>query len=385
MIDICFVAHFAYGAITGGKQGHIGGVERQTALMARWLTARGHRVTVLTWNEGGEGELEVDGIRVITICRRDAGLPVARFFSPRWTSLCRAMRRADAALYYQNCGEYVTGQVALWCRRNGRRFVYSVASDPECDPRLPAMRTVRERVLYRYGIRRADRVIVQTAKQGRMLAEGFGLPSIVLPMPCGVPAEGDSAPRPSAGLAGSRVLWAGRISPEKRPELLLEVAASLPEVRFDVAGPCDGESAYARKILSDAGALPNVTVHGRVERSRMPDLYRKCALLCSTSKYEGFPNTFLEAWSFGLPIVSTTDPGGLLAGKALGVAAFDRNSLVGGIRRLLESAELWAGMSDNARGYFLEHHAADRAMRRFERLFLEVSGVDPAGWASWNR
>lgn len=34
---ICLVAHFAYGALAGGEHGHIGGVERQTSLMAKWL------------------------------------------------------------------------------------------------------------------------------------------------------------------------------------------------------------------------------------------------------------------------------------------------------------------------------------------------------------
>ncbi len=36
-LDLCFVSHFAYDAMTGGSTGHIGGVERQTSLMARWL------------------------------------------------------------------------------------------------------------------------------------------------------------------------------------------------------------------------------------------------------------------------------------------------------------------------------------------------------------
>ena len=41
-VNLCLVAHLAYGALTGGSAGHIGGVERQTTLMARWLAARGH-------------------------------------------------------------------------------------------------------------------------------------------------------------------------------------------------------------------------------------------------------------------------------------------------------------------------------------------------------
>ena len=49
-LSICLVAHNAAGAMFGGDQGHIGGVERQTSLMARWLAARGYGVSVLTWD-----------------------------------------------------------------------------------------------------------------------------------------------------------------------------------------------------------------------------------------------------------------------------------------------------------------------------------------------
>ena len=39
-------------------------------------------------------------------------------------------------------------------------------------------------------------------------------------------------------------------------------------------------------------------------------------MLLSTSDFEGFPNTFLEAWSVGLPIVSTFDPDTVFAALA---------------------------------------------------------------------
>src|SRR4029453_9741886 len=68
-----------------------------------------------------------------------------RFLHPRWTSLSRALLRADADVYYQNCAEAATGQVAWWTRRHGRRFVYSVASDMHCDPALPDLPPSRAR------------------------------------------------------------------------------------------------------------------------------------------------------------------------------------------------------------------------------------------------
>ena len=51
-MKVCIISHFAYGAMTGGATGHIGGVERQTTMLARWLARRDHEVTLLTWDEG---------------------------------------------------------------------------------------------------------------------------------------------------------------------------------------------------------------------------------------------------------------------------------------------------------------------------------------------
>ena len=370
MLRICIVAHFAFGAMKIGFDGHIGGVERQTSIAARWLVKRGHDVSLVTWDEGHEDGLIIDGVRMLNLCGRNDGTPGLRFFYPRWTSLNHAMRRADAQLYYQNCGEYVTGQVAWWCRRNGRRFVYSVASDPDCDPQLPEMRTVRERILYRYGLKHSTRIIVQTKKQKCMLMEGFGLDSVVIPMPCPGPSITEYREKDHSKKNDFRVIWVGRIARVKRLELLLDVAEHLKDIWFDVAGSADQESSYANRILERAAALKNVVLHGRVDWSRMPELYKKASVLCCTSEFEGFPNTFLEAWSYGVPIVSTVDPDDVIEDRAMGCRARDVGELIEGIQKLRMDHRLWQNMSINARRYYDENHAVEPAMIEFERVFL---------------
>jgi glycosyltransferase involved in cell wall biosynthesis len=336
--------------------------------MAKWLAARGHDVTVVTWDEGQRDGTVVDGVRVRVACRRDAGLPGLRFLHPRWSGLCRALRRADADVYYQNCGEYVTGQVALWCRWHGRPFVYSVAADADCDRRLPLMRTLRERVLYRHGLRSARRVIVQTRTQQRLLGDGFGVSAVVEPMPC-PEADGRCTP---PGESRARVLWLGRICDVKRPEWFLELARACPEFAFDLVGPFGGEGIDER-VREGARRLPNLAVHGAADRAQVGRFYRSASVLCCTSEREGFPNTFLEAWSHGLPVVTTFDPDGLVAEHGLGTVASDVPGLVAGLRALLTDAPRWQESSRRARSHFVENHAVDRAMPRFEGLLRALA------------
>jgi glycosyltransferase involved in cell wall biosynthesis len=327
-------------------------------------------VQLVVWDEGGPGEERIAGVRVIKTCREADGLRGVRFFHPRWTALNRALAAADADLYYHNCGEYVTGQVAWWCRRHRRRFVFSVASDPECDPALPLMDT-RERLLFRYGLRQADSIIVQTVRQQRMLREGTGLESSVLPMPCPGPRDpfASVSPWQSDPL---RVVWIGRVSSEKRLGLLAEVASALPHVRFDVVGPIAGADRQAVDDYRHASAQPNIVLRGGIPRDELASVYRGAAALVCTSRYEGFPNTFLEAWSYGVPVVSTVDPDGLLESRGLGHMANDREGLAARIQELTESETRWRACSDRVRSFYLARHTLDQALPRFEAVFLEV-------------
>jgi glycosyltransferase involved in cell wall biosynthesis len=368
-LRVCVVAHAAYGAMIHDPRRHVGGVERQTTLLSRWLAARGHDVSLVTWDEGQADGARVDGVRLLKLCRRDDGLPGLRFLHPRWTSLWAALDRAGADLYYQNCAEYVTGQVALWSERRGRPFVYWTASDTDCDPRLPALRTRRERILYRYGLRRAERLIVQTRAQQRRLREGFGLEATVIPAPCPGPSERDYAVRAHPGAAP--VLWVGRVSPEKRPDRLLDLAQACPELSFDLVGPF-GDGAHARAALARARGLSNVTVHGALGREPLGRMYARALCLVSTSDYEGFPNTFLEAWSHGLPVVSTVDPDGLIAARGLGAPAASGADLALAVRRFSADRAGWARASAHARAYYLENHTVDMALARVEQAFLEA-------------
>ncbi|WP_028862316.1 glycosyltransferase family 4 protein [Psychromonas aquimarina] len=371
MLSICLVAHFAYGAVTGGNQGSFGGVERQTTLMAKWLAAKGHKVSLLTWSEGREEDEVIAGINVIKICRQDSGLPGIRFFHPRWTGLNAAMKRADAELYYQNCGEYVTGQVALWCKLNNKKFLYSLASDADADPDFPVMHTFRERLLYKYGLLHADKVITQTKKQMNLLKNAFNLDSTVLPMPCIGPEQSEYTPLEFPADKPT-ILWAARFHECKRLELFLEAAAEIPEYNFLVAGSPSHDDAYSQGLLEKMDCLDNVSCLGMVARDDMPALYRCSTVFCCSSKYEGFPNTFLEAWSQGLPVISTFDPDDLIKEKKLGVSVTNKEELISALRSLCSNHQQWEEYSANARDYYQRNHAVNQSMELFETVFIHM-------------
>ena len=375
---ICLIAQNACGALCGDGHGHVGGAEHQTTLMARWLGARGHPVSLITWDEGYPDGERHDQVTLLTMCREDAGWPGLRFFHPRMTGLFAAMNRANADVYYHNSAEYVTGLAAWWCRWHKRKFIYSVASDAACDPALPTLPGLRVRWLYRLGLRWADRIIVQTRRQSEMLKQGFGLKTQILPMPCAGPPRPETPP-PFSRIT-KRVAWVGRIDRMKRLELMLEVAEQLPNVSFDIvaanralADRSPHLRDYARDLYQRARSLPHLTWHDNLQRADLASIYRNAFCLCCTSSYEGFPNTFLEAWSYGRPVVTSFDPDGLVERERLGRVATNPSDFVTALAQLSESEDNWRLLSDNCLRFFADHHALEVAMPRFERAFLEVT------------
>ena len=374
--SICFVALDNFAALTGdSKYGPIGGAEIQQAIIGRNLAKRGYRVSFVTLDYGQDDELGIDGMRIIKAYDQNVGIPVLRFLHPRLTSLWRAMRRADADIYYQRTSDSITGIVAAFCHWHRRKFVFAVASDASCLVSLPYCTARHERVFCRYGLRRAHLIIAQTVTQQKLLRENFGLDSMVIPN-CALD-HGRCLDRADAvaSARGKRLLWIGSLRPVKRLELLLDVAEQHQDLQFDVVGNGNSKSDYVQRLRSRAKSMPNVHLHGTVPHAYMQQFYQRSAALICTSRAEGFPNIFLEAWSHGLPVVTTFDPDGIISSQGLGKVGKDVPELAAGVRELLESPAKWLNTSQSAREYFRENHSVDKVMERFERVVCDVVNI----------
>lgn len=339
--------------------------------MAEWLAANGWEVSIVTWNDE-DAPAKAKGVKIVGLCGREDGLPGMRFFSPRWTSLISALERANADIYYYNCGDMALGQLAMWARRRGVPYVFSVASDADCDRKLPALKSVRDRVLYRYGLRHCSHVIVQSNVQRKMLETEFDKASVVLSMPCkGFPEllEEQSTLKNDPEL---HIIWIGRISPEKRVEWMLDVAETCTRTRFTIIGAPNQASAYARQAVERAAGMPNVSLAGRVCYDEMAAYYHSADYLCCTSVFEGFPNIYLEAWSVGVPVITTIDPDGVIQRNNIGFHCQSVERIIEIINKLGADDDTRMTMSAAARQYFLDHHDINSAMCTFDNYFRQV-------------
>ena len=337
----------------------------QTAVLGQALQERGHDVSVvLTDYEHRPEERRLTGATLINAYHMGHGIPGLRFF-PRWRNLHRALGEADADVYVQMVGSAVTGQTAWFCTRQKRPFVFLTSSDAETDAALDPLDS-RAKLLYRYGLKKAALVITQHGMQKKSLKANFGVNSMVLAL-----AAAESH-RQAPFTDPPTVAWLGTVRPVKRPRLWLELARRFPKVRFEMmGGAARTDREFFEEVKREAEQIPNVVFHGAVEDTD-PVLSRSW-VLCNTSEVEGFPTTFLEAWSRGIPTASFFDPDGLVSKNGLGWVAPNLDALENALRECLDHAPERKKRGSAGMRFVERHHTIRSVAEAMEHLLESVT------------
>jgi glycosyltransferase involved in cell wall biosynthesis len=364
---ICIVGLDAYGLLSGeGDLRYIGGETVQHVLLARAWRELGHEVSMIVFDDGQGQRRVVDGITTIAAHGRTAGLPGLRFFHPRASKLFSALMAADADVYYQSPAGAFTGITAWFCRMTGRKFIFRVASDSDCEREHSRIRLWRDRRLFDFGLHRADLVAAQTEVQAQMLRDNHGIEAPVVNMLVEPPARGAGEVRKDID-----VLWLSNLRDLKRPELVLELARQLPHVNFTLAGgPLPGAAGktYYEDVKAAAARLPNVTMPGPVRYAETGAWFDRARLFLNTSSIEGFPNTFLQAWIRGVPVVSFFDPDGLIRRLQLGAVSTSVDDMREAIRGLLDVEVYRENIGRRARDFAAREFTSAAASRYIELL-----------------
>jgi phenylacetate-CoA ligase len=166
--------------------------------------------------------------------------------------------------------------------------------------------------LVRFSLRRADAVIVPSG----FLAEVFDRHGIVVQI---VPNIVDLArfqpcrEGPGKAAGGAAILVARHLEPLYDNASALRAFAlvrrALPHASLTLCGE-GPDLARLRTLADDLDLRDAVCFAGKTEHAVMAGLYRQADLVLNPSLADNMPNSVLEAWSSGVPVVST-DVGGI--------------------------------------------------------------------------
>lgn len=365
---VCFISPYIEAYLRPDSGVNAGGAERQQHLLATRLRDEGHSVSFVSFETGDDTYERIDGFDLWrTLPPTHHPVRVLEAF----VKLLRTVRRVDADVFYVRGNPPLCILSSYCCSLLRRPLVYAVANDSNVElANLPShhglFRYTPFKLTYLDAIRRSDGVVSQTGYQRDLLRDVFGIESTVIPNGYTVPPEDEIVP-PSER---TDVLWVGSLDPEqKRPERFLRLAEHLPDVSFRMIGWTNDEE-YREGIVRRADALPNLTYEGSVPPDRIDRYYRRAVALVNTSEHEGFPNTFLEAWRFGVPVVSlhhTLD--GVLVDHDVGYHAGTMDELSRIVAELWDDRNGAAETGRRGRRYLEDNYALDVVYEVYTRVF----------------
>ena len=165
------------------------------------------------------------------------------------------------------------------------------------------------RWIYKYLFGKADEVLVLSAYWQKEVCVTFGLPKgkvSVLYNPCTTEVLNRFYPKQKA------LLYAGTLNARKGYTDMIrafaQVASSHEDWQLVFAG--NGEIDKAQALAEELGISKRTRFLGWVNDEKKDRIFKEVSAFCLPSYAEGFPMAVLDAWAYGLPVI-TTPVGGI--------------------------------------------------------------------------
>jgi len=328
-LRVCILAGCYYKYVTGGA-------ELQMYLLARFLIANGVDVHYVTFDlPPGAQELD-DGIHLHGVKRKSkqavkdclrALKPSVLYLRGRHTHLSpffSAVTKLKIPIIYAFASDIHVRQ-------------YFLTLEALCGPnKLSALalallpgRFIKD-LEFQSALRRANVITVQNMTQCRGVARDLKSKVVLQRNVFGgyEPKSTEASRKKSEPLGSFRVAWIANVKPWKRLQVFLEIVPALCQhdnVEVIVAGRCEDADLTA-EISRLSSRHPNFRYLGQVSQNTILSELKSIDVLVNTSSIgmEGFPNTFIQSWSFGVPTYSlAVNPDRMITDLGVGYCAND--------------------------------------------------------------
>lgn len=353
-----------------------GGIANQTVQLARLLHAAGAVVELVQSNPPHPRWVaRLRGVRAL-----------ARLPACLWR-LWRAAGRAHLLHVMANSGWswHLSAAPAIWIGRlRGVGVVVNYRGGE-----APAFMRRRGGVVA-FSLRRAHALIVPSAFLGDLFRQ-YGLVPLIVPNVVDL-ARFSPAPRPQRPDGGAAILVARHLEAvydnASAIRALSLLRQSLPHARLTLCGE-GPERDQLQRLAGELGVAEAVHFAGKTTHAQMAQLYRRADLVLNPSLADNMPNSVLEAWASGVPVVSSAVGGipHLIDNRENGwlVAPGDHAAMAEAMLALLTdrpAAErlVASGLAKAQRHGWL--HVAPLLLAQYRRVLLRPPSAGYTAWVS---
>lgn len=243
------------------------------------------------------------------------------------------------------------------------KLVLMLASDTDVKKGEELITKPWDRTLFQLGLKNTQYIIAQNSKQ-QYLANKISNKNKVIVIPNIWPSNNTSSKPKDCS-----ILWVANFRGLKRPEWFLDLAQELPEYNFTMVGGSIDNKLF-EQCKARALQLPNVSFLGGLSFFETEKRFTQHKLFVCTSEIEGFPNTFLQAWANGVPVVTSFDPSDIVKNKKLGMSIATLKEAKIAISNILTNDQKYDEIQNSINTYFKEAHDSQN---RYEQLIRMIS------------
>ncbi len=248
-----------------------------------------------------------------------------------------------------------------------KKFVFTAASISHCIRGFKDLSKFHYK-LYEFGLKSADIVTVLSKQMQDELYKNYGIKSVVIRSGHPIPKKPFKKEYPPI------IMWISSLKEVKRPEIFLEIAKNLRDlnVAFLLIGPGN----YMKKeIIKFSMKQKNFSFINGVPTGNDNYYYEKASLVVNTSIYEGFPNTFIQAWLYEVPVISlNVDPDNVISNNKLGFHAKGNiDQLIKKIKELINEPNKLKKMAKRSRNYAIENHDIIKTAKKYYKIYTWLS------------
>ncbi len=357
------------------------------------LAKRGHDVHVFTFSDDASADPNITVHKI-----GNARLPKLLWIPSYWLGLRKCFRRDGAALGLDViigngfselplCKGIVDVPRILVMHQSARRVIRIVG--PTLLERLQninnemGLAPLFDPIL----VKRADKVVAVSDFVKKSLVEDLNLePRLIEVVHNGFndfyePLDEKETERwkRERGLSEERLLlFVGRVNDKRKG--LMELIKAFSMVECGLGGHLlvvgGGDQGPAKALAAELGLESRVTMLGKVSDDELRTLYTICDIYVSSSFYESFGLTLVEAMSCKKPVIAR-DIGGIgeVVSDENGLLLRDRSvgAMADAITEMLKHHEKYADKGEGNRAYAIEKFSWARAAESMERIAIGLT------------
>ncbi len=363
---VCFVSPFAYSLFNESSNLEFGGAEVQMNLISKELAKDDNfDVNFLVLDLGQASEEIYDNVKLFKAYKRGRGL-FNLVLAP--LKLINTLRKINPDIVICRAVGVEAGICSFYAKIFGKKFIYSIAHDNDINGSF--FKGIRGRI-FKFGFENADKLVAQNIGQVNDFKERYSKKENLIDLIKNSLKTEKKEIYPKK----EDIFWVGTSADMKQPQIFIDLVKDFPDKNFTmVMGRSGFNLLLWDDIYKQSKNLDNLKFIEKLPFSEIEEYYKKARVFVSTSKGEGFPNTFLQAMNNGASILSLkVNPDDFITKYECGlVCEDDYDKLKKNLKLLLEDNAMCNNFSDNGFEYINNNHNISFNIKKWKDILIKI-------------